>query len=290
MSDEQAKKEEWLQILNNVPSAAARIEAMGQHMIQAARLSQDIAGPVRDIITNLPSGALPAAELNRGLESWKEWKRMADQVQNAEPLASGFVASVYATTNTVASGVGGCFPIVAPTSQPVQAARTRLSQVLARRPLVDQARSLMMRLGLHSRGGAARSALDLLDEALGALERPVVNEGGPTSVLVSLRESIDAAITELIRRRPIQEKVSVSGWRGKVLSLGHHCGRSSLSATQFDRLGSEAETLMGNLSRFKQRAAPRTQLSELFSGGIAFLNALLSSIDESKLRPAGNTP
>ena len=140
----------------------------------------------------------------------------------------------------------------------------------------------MQRLGLNSRGGIARLPLDLLQEARSALDRPVVGDGGPVSVLVSLRECIDAVITELVRRRPRQEKVK--GWSGKIVSVGEQCARPMLAAGHFSRLGGDAESLMDLLSEAKQADRTRSQLVESFNHGLLFLSAFMESIDESLLR------
>jgi hypothetical protein len=282
MSDEQAKKEDLLRLLEGVDSQAARLEAIGQGIVQAARLSRDVAAPVRDIIAYSPSGSLQSGYLDRELTNWQAWQGMANQVQVSQTMVNSFIAVASGTTNTAIGGLMSAVPVDPPPPEPVQAARTRLFQVLDRSRLVDQVRSSMTRLGLNSRGGAARTALELLDEALGALERPVVKDGGPTSVLIPLRESIDAVITKLIRRRPVQARVS--GWRNKVHSLGQHCAHSGLPTAHFDRLGTEAEMMMNRLSGFKQLSSSREQLSELFSEGVTFLDALLKSIDERKLK------
>jgi hypothetical protein len=274
----QAKKEELLHILKDVDSEAATIESMGQGMIHAARLSRDVASPMLDIITNLPLGSLQPGQLDGTLASWRDWKESTHELKGLQPAVSSFVAVSSGTTNTAVSFVSNnFFP-----SQQVQDAKTRLFQVLDRSPLVEQVRSSMIRLGLNSRGGNARTALDLLDEAQAALERPVIKDGGPTSVLIALRESIDATITELIRRRPIQEKVH--GWNGKVLSLGQHCAYSGLRTGHFDRLGTEADGLMSQLSSYKQDSLSRDAMNELFIEGITLLKALLDSIDAGKLR------
>ncbi len=116
------------------------------------------------------------------------------------------------------------------------------------------------------------------------MERPVVGDGGAVSVLISLRESIGAVIAELVRRRPRQEEAK--GWSAKVVSVGSQCARPSLSADHFSRLGADADRLMNQLSGAKQAGMDRTQLMWYFNRGLLFLNALVDSIDESKLRPS----
>ena len=123
---------------------------------------------------------------------------------------------------------------------------------------------------------------DLLQEAKGALSRPVIAEGGPVSILVTLREWIDAVVTELVRRRPKREKIR--GWSNKIVSVGTQCARSALPIGHFDRLGIDAETPMNQLLGPKQADMERSELAEFFNRGLLFLNALMDSIDESRLR------
>ncbi len=279
MSDEKAKKEQLVNILKDVGSVAAKIESMGQDMIQAARLSRDVASPILDVVTNLPTESLRPGQLDTELASWRDWTESANQLKGSQSPVSSFVAVTSGATNTAVS-----FMSTTVFSSPqAQEAKTKFFHVLDRSRLVQQVGSAMVRLGLNSRGGTARPAPELLDEAQAALERPVVKDGGPTSVLITLRESIDAAITELIRRRPVQEKVH--GWDGKVLSLGKHCAYSGLSTAHFNRLAAEADRLMDRLSNYKQDSLNRDAMNEVFIEGITLLKALLDSIDEGKLKP-----
>jgi hypothetical protein len=135
---------------------------------------------------------------------------------------------------------------------------------------------------LDKRGGSSRTPIDLLQEARGGMDRPLVGDGGPVSVLVSLRECIDAVITELVRRRPRQEPVK--GWGSKIMSVGNQCARPMLKSDLFSRLGIDAETLMNQLSGAKQTGMDRDQLGRFFYRGLLFLNALMDSIDETLLR------
>ena len=159
---------------------------------------------------------------------------------------------------------------------------TKVFGTLERNPQVEKAiASITSRLGLNSRGGGSRTPIDLLLEARGALDRPIVGDGRAVSVLVSLRECIDAAITELVRRRPTQE--AVKGWSGKVVSVGSRIAVSFL-VSHFERLGVDGERLMNELSGAKQAAMTRDILMQYFNRGLLFLNALMESIDEARLR------
>ena len=78
----------------------------------------------------------------------------------------------------------------------------------------------------------------------------------------------------------------MKGWRGKVMSIGAHCGKPTLAADHFERLGDNAETIMDRLSSAKQAAMDRRSLLESFHQGLLMLNALLESVDETKVRKA----
>jgi len=166
----------------------------------------------------------------------------------------------------------------------VEGAKSRLQQTLERFPLTEQAQSSMRRLGLDRRGGSRRAPPELLAEARGALELPGFQEGGPASVLIPLRECIEAAIAELLRRRPTQEPAGKA--REKLTSLGRQCRRDGLDEAYFERLAVEADPLLNDLSGAKQGDMPRERVNELFHRGLLFLNSLLDGMDESRLRSA----
>jgi hypothetical protein len=134
----------------------------------------------------------------------------------------------------------------APLPADVEAAKRRLHQTLERFPLAEQAQSLMQRLGLDRRSGSRRAPLELLAEARGALEVPAFTHGALTSVLIPLRECIEAAIAELLRRRPTQEPAGKA--QEKLRSIGRQCHRDGLDAAYFERLALESEALLDDLS------------------------------------------
>jgi hypothetical protein len=140
----------------------------------------------------------------------------------------------------------------------------------------------MRRLGLDTKRGSNRSALELLDAAHTALEQPSCNDGDAVSILITLRESINSMFAGLIARRPTQESAKKD--REKVISIGSQCGRNGLAPAHFERLGDDASALLNHLSGSKQADVPRERLIEDFQQGLLFLNAFMSSIDETKLK------
>jgi hypothetical protein len=282
MSDEEIQKDDLDHVLADVEAEAAKLETTGKEMIQAARLARDVVAPMRDMIGHLPSRSFRFGEIARETASWRFWCQAAGQLQAALPTVTILNSATSGAINTTMTTVTTYFPAGSPIPQEVQEAKAKLFRAVDRSPQADQARSSMRRLGLDARGGTARTALALLDDAQAALERPVMGEGSPTSVLVTLRESIIAAIAELLRRRRGQEETG--SWRAKVESLGRHCGRPGLPSAHFERLRDDTDQLLKQLSGFKQGRASREEINERFLAGVTHFNALLDSIDESKLR------
>jgi hypothetical protein len=244
----------------------------------------------------MPLSGMPSDEWARQNQNMKSWLGAAQSISQTYTDVSTFGAISQAVTNTAMSGVMLKFPLGLPASTPassstpplpspypvvVQQASEKLAAIVEKFPSLDKARLEIRRLGLDSRGGNSKSALQLLEDARMSLDIPVTEDDG--SALIALRECINAGVSELIRRRPRQEETG--NWKAKVASLGRHCGRSPLDAAHFDNLGIEAERIIDQLSSAKQKGLTRPQIQLLFTKGLLFLVALLGSIDESKLRP-----
>jgi hypothetical protein len=124
--------------------------------------------------------------------------------------------------------------------------------------------------------------LELLEEARAVLEQPAFSDGGTASVLIPLRECIDSALAELLKRRPQQEPAGTL--RDKIRSLGRQCGRPGLRADHFDRLADDADALHRDLSAAKQARLSRDQVNQHFHRGLLVFNALMDGIDETHLK------
>jgi len=135
----------------------------------------------------------------------------------------------------------------------------------------------MRRLGLDKRAGRNRTSLELLRDAQKAFG------GGPSSVLIPLRESILKTLAALLARRPTQEPADKAA--KQIESVGMQCGREGLPVAHFPDLGTSGKRILDALSGAKQADLPAEKVSALFYEGVTFLNTLLESLDEAKLKP-----
>jgi hypothetical protein len=281
---EDEKKAEAIRLLENAEHEAVKVEAVVQEIGKNARFVRDVARPFAQILRGIPADQMPPGGWDYQIESWRIWHSGAAEAQK---MLSGIVpigAMTYASVNSTFTTASMFFSQDQQKFPPGDAeAYAAVSQIIERQGLAGKATASMQRLGLDRHVGDRRSAVDLLHEANGAMERPVV-EDGVTSVLIPLRESIDSVIAELLRRRPQQEQAK--NWKDKVVSIGRHCGNASIPAGQFDKLGNDAKLLWGELSGAKQAGMDRQRLMSLIQRGLLLLNGLLEGVDESKLRPA----
>jgi hypothetical protein len=272
MSDEEGQKKELLDLLSKAPEEASRLEKLAGEIEKSARFVGEIAPAVREYVEQVPAQGLTREQWSHQIRGWQAWHESA--VRTSTTLSSTFGATAYAATSAANTAV---FVTSGVTQTPqMQATELKFNRILQRAPLLEEARASMRRLGLDQRGGGERPSLDLLEEAQGALGT------GTTSALVTMRESIWAAISQLNSRKPKQEAGS---GLDMLTSVGRQCGWPHLDSRYFERLAIDGAALLDQLSGGKQKAMSGQQVGELFDKALVFVNALLRGIDNTRLKP-----
>jgi hypothetical protein len=278
------KKDELYQLLADVEKKAPSLEKLGQDLTRAARNSRDLAACFRDVVRNIPSDDLLDEERwRRTIDGWKDWHSLASDVERSRSLVSSFSVTATGATVSATSMMHELGP-VPPFLEPFMlTAKTKLAQIIELPPLADDVRKSMKRLRLDTRTEVYQTALQLFDQAKGAFDQPTDSGKGAVSVFIPLRECINVALDDLLKRRPQQEPARKP--RNKIISIGAQCGRAHLQLPYFERLGADADDLLDRLSGTKQASMTREKIIELFREGLLFLKAFLESIDENRLRP-----
>lgn len=279
MSDEQKKekKKELLDLLVEAPDKAERLRSLGRGIQQSAQLAREVAGPMREIVSEVPAESVPLEEWTHQVSVWSSWHDAANKLEGSITLANTFSAMSSGVFSTSASAVSVIGPFMLAQGPQTEPAKSQLNRVLARAPLAEDAQSAMRRLKLDRRAGDNRTPMELLEEARTAFG------SGPASALLPLRECIQAAIADLLRRRATQEPAGK--FSEKMASLAGQCARDGLTDVHFEGLAIDGKRLLDTLSGAKQAGMSPEKVSELFYQGLAFLNALLDSIDETRLKP-----
>jgi len=272
MPDEEKEKEKLLDLLARISEKADEQEKIGKAIQESAHQAREIAIPLHDIILKIPATSIPPAELAHQISVASSWHETADKLKKTP------VQIFMATTSAFTTSSTGFLLSSGPIGEPqTKVARARLLQVLDRSPLVKRAEEGMQRLGLDKRYGTNRTPLELLRDAQKAFG------GGPGSTLIPLRESILGALAALLSRRPAQEPAGKP--EEKVESIGRQCGKDGLPLAHFPDLGTSAKRILGILSDAKQANPTPEEISKSFYEGVSLLDALLESLDETKLKP-----
>ncbi len=276
MSDEADEKKKLLDTVLRTSAEAERIAAEHLEAQQKARFAGEFAQGMLQYYSALPEGHLTAEKWSRQTEIWRGLYESAVECTPAATISNTFWVRTYAvatTSNTVVFGTNVSGLAEAPLIHAVQG---QIGRLLQRTPLLEDARSAIHRLGLDRRSDGGQTALSHLEATQTTLG------SGATPVLISMRETINTALAQLIPRRPIQEKAS--SHRDKVISLGKQCGRRTLTDSYFVTVGTDGQALVDRLSGAKDKALTNQQVSDLLNEGLVYLNALLGGLDETRLR------
>jgi hypothetical protein len=273
MSDEAETKKKLLGLLASVPEKADEQEKIGRALQESARQAREIAKPLRDVVLWIPN--IPREELVHQVSVWSTWHETADKARQQWQTFNALIATTSAVTNTSAKFVFELAPFA---EAPIKAATDQLSHVLNSPVLVEKVMAGMRRLGLDNRTGTRRSPMDLVGDAQKALG------GGPSAVLLPLRGSILGTLAVLLQRISCQEDHGGKDAR-KIEFIGRQCGRDGLPAAHFPDLGTSGKHIIDTLSGSKDADFSPEKVNALFYEGVAFLDALLASLDETKLNP-----
>jgi hypothetical protein len=157
--------------------------------------------------------------------------------------------------------------------------------------IAARVRALMRQLGLDQarRPTGGLSPLALLEQAERHLEMPGTKDDA-SSILLPLREAIDAALDELEHRGSrggaIAQAQGEKRYR-KIVGIGTTCGNASVpqpAARFFDQRGKDGVAAYNHLSQTKKAKVARDEVRRLFIEGVSFLEAFLGGLDPAKLR------
>ena len=282
MSQEQApenKKEELINAIDDTQKAAEETVEMAQGFVEQGQYMADIAKATKRVIKELPDDScLPKPERDRQLETWKHAQARIDEANRGiTNIYSGIYAPIMSITT---SGISG---MMLEMDRPLALAGytyavEQLNKVIEREPWVQKAEKELKRLVLNIPASGEKSALDQLLEAHQSYQR----NAPPAAVLIPIRESINTAIAELLRRRPIQEQAKNKS--DQILSIAAQCMKNTVDQADLEAIAKEAERVIDDLSSAKHDEMEREKVRSHFNRACTFLTGFLGMIDETKLR------
>ena len=278
-----------LRILGQVENTAEGLVLRGQGIVRTAEESRAVAHDLQNVIHELPSGHVPAGELQHLTSVFGAQQRQQESLMSAidsrtlsaTTTTSTLTAStlVLGTWSTVAAlpSVAG----TAPGSLGPTPAQQQLLQTIRRYSATNEMLRRLQTLRVKSHA-SVRYPVDLLQEAGRALTVPSGPQPTITGVLIPAREGITGLVMALLDRLP--RRAQGKNWREKVVAIGVQVGLPGLDSTHFENLGQNLEQLVQSLSQGKQKDLSRDIIDQRFDAALRFVLALLDSVDQSKVR------
>lgn len=166
------------------------------------RAGRTIAPAAQDYFQDVSPEAQTSEEWARQISSWQSAHLVVGRIEASIVLSSEASSASYTTAAVTNTATWFASTSGIPPTPRMRAAEDRIKVIQRRRPLLEDARASMRRLALDKPSGGQRAALEILDEASAALAK------GIPSALVTLRNGIWAAISQLNQRKPAQETAS----------------------------------------------------------------------------------
>lgn len=274
-SDNEAQKKRLLDLISQTAEGAARVQKPLQDIQDDVHFFAEIAPAAQDYFQDVSPEAQTSEEWARQVSSWQSANLVVGRIEASIVLSSEASSASYTTAAVTNTATWFASTSGIPPTPRMRAAEDRIKVIQRRRPLLEDARASMRRLALDKPSGGQRAALEILDEASAALAK------GIPSALVTLRDGIWAAVSQLNQRKPAQETAS---GLDMVTSIGRQTKWTYLDDNYFERLVVDGEPLIGRLSGAKNKAMSGQQVSDVFDEGLVFLNAVLTGIDNARLR------
>jgi hypothetical protein len=258
MEDEQSKKrDKLLQILGEVKRDAHDLTSKGRDIVKIGQFAADLANCTEDYIRCIPEDSFfTSRQWDDQIDSWIKWREGAGyalKVFKIQPIEFANNSTSVATSAAISSVYISFLP------QSVQGqarkAYEKYEQLLEQSNVIQELEAEIHRLGMaHAKTGRT-SILSHLQQSYQAYKTPSTKEVSPSAVLIPLREAIDLALDELLKRRTQQE--GAKGRKDKMISICRQCSRDGVSMSQIDQLANQVGELNDLLSGSKQDAMSR---------------------------------
>lgn len=157
-------------------------------------------------------------------------------------------------------------------------------EVTSRPTLKDEVIVLIRAFQLDIAPPSKKSTLELFETAHRAYEIPVSKRNPVITSLIPMREAVESAIDELLRRRP-QQAPSGSSYSKKILSIGNQLKKEIIADVVVQEWADQWHDISDkDLSASKRHQMTRAEWSHKLNRATQFLHSFLTGLDSTKLR------
>jgi hypothetical protein len=280
--EEHPSADELRSIINNAKTHAENAQTVLDRL--GSRLQNVIDGA--DATLPLVSYLNPSEIEDVGV-LWNEVARQTEHsyhwLEEAYPSTDAASGTVSLTTTTT---IGIFSPKIVPFSSDhyFNDAWIHYIEITNRPTLKEEVTDLIRTFHLDIASPGKKSTLELFETAHRAYEVPV-SKGNPViTSLLPLREAVESAIDELLRRRP-QQMPSGSSYSKKLLSIGNQLKKDIIADVVVQEWADQWHDISDkDLSASKRYQMTREEWSHKLSRATQFFHSFLTGLDVAKLR------
>jgi hypothetical protein len=293
MTDGSDNRDSVLKTLDEADTENAEIERKTRELLITVRHQRDLNKAFAETIKTFPDDS-PVPETQwRGLRSTFDkhivQARAIKSQLDSVPLYTTSVASNFSVVATTSSAIIESHSFASTAggktnwyNEKFVPRLTQLNEVMRQGIQRDQLERLIRELHLDKDQGEIKSPLVRLQEAYLALNQANTELATATSILIPLRDCIEAISSMLLPRRPTQEKTG--NLRMQIDSIGEQCKQDCVEVEYFTYLGQQAMVLHQTYSQAKDKRMLREEILGHFNAGVAFIYAFLHALDPQKLK------
>jgi hypothetical protein len=262
-----------------------KISDFGREVITEGQKIIDQANATRNIVSQLPPD-YPRENLIIDFDQINQayGYALAQLNLSKEPLiaASGLSSTAY--VNTTSNLSMEHFSTFIPPEQlpPIAEAVTHLINIVSLPNSRDDVLSIIAYLQLDATPRGKKRPSEQITIAFNAFEQPVTDTNPVSTSLLPMRESIETIISELLRRRPTQEKAGND--YQKIISIGMQLRRAKVVDALVHTWADQFVSITNELSGTKRADITRDEWAQRLKRAILFLDGFLKGLDPVKVR------
>ena len=146
----------------------------------------------------------------------------------------------------------------------------------------DEAMNLLYNWGFNIPSAGLKSVVELFEIAHQAYETPLTDSTPASTSLLPMRDCLNQMASELLRRRPNQERTSNN--YAKIMSVGSQLKKDEIEVSIVDTWAFQFDRLINELSGSKHKSFSREEWRDLLFQATSFISNLLNGLDISKVR------
>jgi hypothetical protein len=252
------------------------ITASGQFLVDITQALRTVSEPVRSnkFETLLPGLTRLNHQADEAISNIKHVQPISINSTGGTILYDAYEAYRF-TENTIA--IEANMP-----SNDFTARFSLLDHVVGKYADEDEVKILIKAFRLDTPPSGKKSVLHLFESALEAYKSPVTQNNPVITSLIPMREAIELAVAELLKKRPHQEPAKND--YEKILSIGKQLQKDDIDIETIQAWANQWKELKDKLSAAKNQEMDRSEWGRILNLATIFLKSFFLGLEPEKIK------